>query len=120
MYNSIIQLHTRSWGLDISGQKTLNHVFLAKRPNLLQFYCINLALTSEISPAEYKRAAKELADKGEKVRLAMVNAMEESELAKKFQIKGFPTLKYFKHGAIPRDYQGPRKADVSARWMIDC
>lgn len=65
------------------------------------------------SLAEYKQAAKSLADKGAEVRLAMVNAMEASELAKRFEIRGFPTLKYFKHGAIPRDYQGPRKAEVS-------
>ena len=47
------------------------------------------------------------------MRLAKVNAMEEMELAKRFEIRGFPTLKYFKHGVIPRDYQGPRKAEVS-------
>ena len=63
--------------------------------------------------SEYKKAAKILADKGAEVRLAMVNAMEEQEIAKRFQIRGFPTLKYFKHGVIPRDYQGPRKAEVS-------
>ena len=62
---------------------------------------------------EYKQAAKILADKGAEVRLAMVNAMEEMELAKRFEIRGFPTLKYFKHGVIPRDYQGHRKAEAS-------
>ena len=67
---------------------------------------------------EYKQAAKILADKGAEVRLAMVNAMEEMELAKRFEIRGFPTLKYFKHGVIPRDYQGHRKAEASraAHW----
>ena len=64
-------------------------------------------------PPEYKQAAKTLAEKGAEVRLAKVNAMEEMELAKRFEIRGFPTLKYFKHGVIPRDYQGPRKAEVS-------
>ena len=70
------------------------------------------------SSSEYEQAAKSLADKGAEVRLAMVNAMEEMELAKRFEIRGFPTLKYFKHGVIPRDYQGPRKADVSHVFLI--
>ena len=50
--------------------------------------------------------------------IAEVNADEETELATRFDITGFPTLKYFPAGAAdePIDYDGQRTADDLTRW----
>ena len=38
-----------------------------------------------------------------------MDAEKETELAKKFGVQGFPTLKWFVNGK-PTDYNGPREA----------
>jgi len=63
---------------------------------------------------EYERAAKML--KGQ-VKLAKVDATVEQELAAKFNVKGYPTIKVFDYGegkSIKNayDYQGERTADA--------
>jgi len=43
-------------------------------------------------------------------RLAMVDVTEEKELAERYDIQGFPTLKYFRNGDVDDyiDYDGGR------------
>lgn len=47
---------------------------------------------------EYAAAAGILKEEGSKIRLAKVDAIAETELAKKFNIRGYPTIKLFKDG----------------------
>ena len=56
---------------------------------------------------EYAKAAKKSKD----VPLAKVDATVETELNKRFKIEGFPTLKFWKDGENPIDYDGGRDAD---------
>ncbi|CAI5974315.1 unnamed protein product [Closterium sp. NIES-64] len=71
----------------------------------------------EVVPNEefiYEKAAKALADAGSAVKLAKVDADDSKNkgLAKKYDVKGFPTLKIFRKGSdAPQDYNGPRDAD---------
>ncbi len=63
---------------------------------------------------EYAKAAKTLADSPAK--LAKVDATVHNDLAKKFEIKGFPTLKFFKNGKHS-DYNGGRTEGEIVAWL---
>ena len=56
---------------------------------------------------EFAQAAAELASEG--ILLGQVDATEEKELADRFGVQGYPTLKVF-HSGTPYDYEGPREA----------
>jgi len=58
---------------------------------------------------EYEKAAKELSSHDPPLPLAVVDATEEKELAMRFDVLSYPTLKVF-HDGIPYDYNGPRHA----------
>lgn len=62
---------------------------------------------------EYESAAKILAEHTPPVPLAMVDATEETQLANRFAIDGYPTLKVF-HNGLAYDYEGPRSANGEA------
>ncbi|VDD80433.1 unnamed protein product [Mesocestoides corti] len=63
-------------------------------------HCKNLA-------PEWKRAAEQL--KG-KVKVGTVDATVHTQLAGRYDIRGFPTIKYFKSGLVD-EYQGGRSAE---------
>jgi len=54
---------------------------------------------------EYESAAQHLSETESEIKLGKVDATIESDLAEKFGIRGYPTLKFFK-GGEPIDYTG--------------
>jgi len=54
---------------------------------------------------EYAGAAQHLIETKTSIKLGKVDATIESDLAEKFGIRGYPTLKFFKNGK-PVDYTG--------------
>lgn len=54
---------------------------------------------------EFAKAAKALEESGSSIKLAKVDATEETELAEEHGVRGYPTLKFFKNGS-PLDYSG--------------
>ena len=71
-------------------------------------HCKNLA-------PEYEKAAEVL--KGINIPLAKVDATAHADLASKYGVSGYPTLKVF-HDGVPYDYEGPRTAAGRCCYLI--
>ena len=80
---------------------------------LIEFYAPWCGHCKTLKP-EWAKAATELAGQ---VKLAKVDCTKETELATRFGIRGYPTLKVFPPHAKsdPEDYEGPREADGIVR-----
>jgi protein disulfide-isomerase A1 len=57
----------------------------------------------------YEKAADALKEQGSAVKLAKVECTTETELAERFEIQGYPTLKWFRNGQHI-EFTGPREA----------
>jgi protein disulfide-isomerase A1 len=68
-----------------------------------------------LGPA-YAAAAKQLAESGSEIKLASVDATVEQDLAQKYDVKGYPTLKFFSDGTT-LEYTGGRAQDDIISWL---
>lgn len=65
---------------------------------------------------EYAKVAQTLKDEGSSIRLAKVDATVESELAEKYEVKGYPTIKFLRGDKII-EYSAGRLANDFLMWL---
>jgi len=80
---------------------------------LVEFYAPWCGHCQDLAP-KYEEAAKLLVGTG--VKLAKIDATAETELASKYEIEGYPTLKLFRDEKVS-DYTGPMDAKGIVMWM---
>lgn len=68
-----------------------------------------------LAPA-YAAAAKQLSESGSEIKLASVDATIEQDLAQKYEVKGYPTIKFFSDG-MTFEYTGGRSQDDIISWL---
>lgn len=88
--------------------------FIDKNENVLvEFYAPWCTHCKTLAPI-YSEAALSLADK---VPLAKVDATEQKVIAKRFGVKGYPTLIFFKNGQQV-EYNGGRTKETIVNWVL--
>ncbi len=83
---------------------------------LVEFYAPWCGHCKKLTP-EYAAAAQELARTNPEIKLVKIDATIEKQLASRFEIKGFPTLKLFAKGAAPILYEGQRTKNDIVSWL---
>lgn len=65
---------------------------------------------------EYVKAARALKETNPEIRLAKIDATEETELSQRFGVRSYPTLKFFRNGT-PGEYGGGRTSPDIINWL---
>ncbi|XP_017309171.1 protein disulfide-isomerase A4 [Ictalurus punctatus] len=84
---------------------------------LVEFYAPWCGHCKRLAP-EYEKAAKELGARTPPIPLAKVDATAENDLATRFDVTGYPTLKIFRKGKV-FDYNGPREKHGIVDYMSE-
>merc|ERR1712036_153870 len=110
-------LYSKSSGVvDLNANNFDNRVKDSEGVWIVEFYAPWCGHCKQLAP-EYQKAAKALADL-ENVALAKIDATIHSEVAKKYGVRGYPTLKWFKKDPEnPMDYGGGRKEAEIVSWI---
>jgi len=82
---------------------------------LVEFYAPWCGHCKKLEP-EWNAAAKALNDDNIKIPLGKVDATVESKLGSKYEVQGYPTIKYFVGGKAS-EYDGPREAKGITAWI---
>jgi protein disulfide-isomerase A1 len=83
---------------------------------LLEFYAPWCGHCQKLTP-EYAKAATAIKAHDPSIVIAKCDATKDADLAQKFDVSGYPTLKWFVDGELSGDYNGGRDAEGIIRWI---
>lgn len=83
---------------------------------LVEFYAPWCGHCKTLKP-HYAKAATIIKGVDPEIVIAKVDATAESELGTKFEVQGYPTLKWFVDGKLASDYNGGRDTEGIVNWI---
>jgi protein disulfide-isomerase A1 len=100
----------------VLGADNFDDAIAANDVLLVEFYAPWCGHCKKLEP-EYDTASVELAKHGLKIAKVNADEAENKDLAQKYGIRGFPTLKLFRSGKFSNDYEGARSADAIVSYV---
>lgn len=103
--NGVLVLTRETFDLAVNKTKYL----------LVEFYAPWCGHCKALAP-EYEKAASEFKT-DDTIFLAKVDATAEVDLAEKYEVRGYPTIKFFKEGNPSTDYSAGRTSSEIVSWL---
>jgi len=119
IFTSLIALVlTQSGIVEELSESNFNTFIESNERVLIEFYAPWCGHCKALEP-EYEKAAEGLKEIASNTRLAKIDATVEKDLAMKYDVSGFPTLKYFMGDPVTAmEYSGGRTEETIVSWVI--
>lgn len=92
--------------------------FLKKKKHVLVMFYAPWCGHCKRTKPEFNKAAEKFKDNS-KVELAAVDCTKHSGVCSAFEVRGYPTIKYFNYLKNQRDYNGERKSEDFINFLMD-